>query len=352
MVSTGFWYELPISRAGSKGLAEMHAYPLPGGDSLLIGRDIRGRDMLRRLLGQTLLYALLMVGALSTLGAIVVRNLFHRMVSNVAGTASRIAAGDLAQRVPLVGNGDEFDQVALTINDMLDRIARLMDGVRQVSNSIAHDLRTPITRARAELEDALRHTDDPDALRQAVERGVDDLDGITKVFEALLRISEIEAGARRSAFAVFDLVPLLAGLGEFYAALAEDRGLVLAVEVPASLMLRGDRALLQQAVANLLDNALKFSPEGSIVRLEAARRDSRIVIRVVDQGPGIPEADRARAPERFFRGETARNTPGSGLGLALVQAVMQLHGGELRLGDAGPGLSATLALPTERMRSS
>ena len=352
VVSTGFWYELPISRAGSKGLAEMHAYPLPGGDSLLIGRDIRGRDMLRRLLGQTLLYALLMVGALSTLGAIVVRNLFHRMVSNVAGTASRIAAGDLAQRVPLVGNGDEFDQVALTINDMLDRIARLMDGVRQVSNSIAHDLRTPITRARAELEDALRHTDDPDALRQAVERGVDDLDGITKVFEALLRISEIEAGARRSAFAVFDLVPLLAGLGEFYAALAEDRGLVLAVEVPASLMLRGDRALLQQAVANLLDNALKFSPEGSIVRLEAARRDSRIVIRVVDQGPGIPEADRARAPERFFRGETARNTPGSGLGLALVQAVMQLHGGELRLADAAPGLSATLSLPTERMRPS
>ena len=352
VVSTELWYELPISRAGNRGLAEMHAYPLPGGDSLLIGRDIRGRDMLRRLLGQTLVYALLMVGALSTLGAIVVRNLFHRMVSNVAGTASRIAAGDLAQRVPMVGTGDEFDQVAETINDMLDRIARLMDGVRQVSNSIAHDLRTPITRARSGLEDALNSTRDPDTLRAAIERGVDDLDGITKVFEALLRISEIEAGARRSAFEAFDLAPLLGGLGEFYAALAEDRGLALAVLAPPALMIRGDRALLQQAVANLLDNALKFSPEGSAVRVEAARWENRVTIRVIDSGPGIPEADRARAPERFFRGETARNTPGSGLGLALVQAVMQLHGGELRLADANPGLSATLSLPTERMRSS
>ncbi len=352
VTSTALWYELPISRAGNKGLAELHAYRLPGGDLLLIGRDIRGRDMLRRLLGQTLVYALLVVGALSTLGAIVVRNLFHRMVSNVAGTASRIAAGDLGQRVPLVGSGDEFDQVALTINDMLDRIARLMDGVRQVSNSIAHDLRTPITRARAELEDALRTTRDPDELRAAIERGVDDLDGITKVFEALLRISEIEAGARRSAFAVFDAAPLLAGLGEFYAALAEDRGVTLAVAGPPTLMLRGDRALLQQAVANLLDNALKFTPAGSTVRLEAHRRENRVMIRVIDGGPGIPEADRPRAVERFFRGETARNTPGSGLGLALVQAVMQLHGGELRLADAAPGLSATLCLPTERMRPS
>ena len=358
VTSADLWYELPISRAGSKGLAEMHAYRLPGGDNLLIGRDIHGRNMLRRLLGQTLLYALLMVGLLSGLGAVVVRNLFHRMVSNVAGTAARIAAGDLAERVPLVGTGDEFDQVAETINDMLDRIARLMDGVRQVSNSIAHDLRTPITRARAELEDALRTTRDPDALRGAIERGVEDLDGITKVFEALLRISEIEAGARRSAFAAFDLQPLLAGLGEFYAALAEDRGLALAVACPGGLHVRGDRALLQQAIANLLDNAMKFSPEGSTVRLAATRLPGRITIEVVDEGPGIPEADRGRATERFFRGETARNTPGSGLGLALVQAVMQLHGGELALSHGsggfatnGPGLCATLILPSERIRT-
>lgn len=352
IVSTDVWYELPISRAGIRGLAEMRAFRLPGGDSLLVGRDIRGRDLLRRLLGQTLLYALLMVFALSAVGAFVVRNLFHRMVSNVSGTAARIAAGDLGERVPLAGTGDEFDQVAETINDMLDRIARLMDGVRQVSNSIAHDLRTPITRARAELEDALSGARPPEELRAAIERAVEHLDGITAVFEALLRISEIEAGSRRSAFQTFDLAPVLAGVVDLYAAVAEDREVALIAATPDTLPVRGDRALLQQAVANLLDNALKFTPPGSAVRLTAEREDTGVAIRVTDAGPGIPEVDRPRAAERFFRGETARNTPGSGLGLALVQAVMQLHGGELRLEDARPGLSATLFLPSERARGS
>lgn len=345
ITSSELWYELPISRAGMRGLAEMRAFTLPGGDRLLVGRDIRGRDLLRRLLGQTLLYALLMTFALSALGAFVVRNLFHRMVSNVAGTANRIAAGDLGQRVPLAGTGDEFDQVAETINDMLDRIARLMDGVRQVSNAIAHDLRTPITRARAQLEDALAASREPEELRAAIERAVDDLDGITKVFEALLRISEIEAGSRRSAFATFDLVKLLADLGELYAALAEDRGLSLEVTSPVHLEYRGDRMLLQQAIANLLDNAVKFSPPGGRIRLGSEDRGGTIAIWVADAGPGIPEADRGRAVERFYRGEAARHTPGSGLGLALVQAVVQLHGGELRLSDAAPGLIATLLMP-------
>ncbi len=345
ITSTSLWYELPVSRGGTRGLAEMRAFELPGGDRLLIGRDIRGRDMLRRLLGQTLLYALLLVFVLSMVGVIVVRNLFHRMVSNVADTTSRIAAGELGERVKLIGTGDEFDQVAETINDMLDRIARLMDGVRQVSNSIAHDLRTPITRARGLLEDALAHERHPDELRAAIEHAVDNLDDITKVFEALLRISEIEAGSRRSAFGLFDLAPLLSTLGEFYAALAEEGGATVEVEAPASLEVRGDRALLQQAIANLLDNAVKFSRRGGVVRLGAAIIGGRAVVSVVDDGPGMPPEDLARATERFFRGETARSTPGSGLGLALVLAVVQLHGGELRLEDAGPGLAARIVLP-------
>ena len=345
ITSTEVWYELPVSRGGTRGMAEMRAFQLPGGDRLLIGRDIRGRDTLRRLLGQTLLYALLLVFALSAVGVIVVRNLFHRMVSNVADTTSRIAAGELNERVKLIGTGDEFDQVAETINDMLDRIARLMDGVRQVSNSIAHDLRTPITRARASLEDALAVERHPNELRAAIEHAVDNLDDITKVFEALLRISEIEAGSRRSAFATFDLVSLLATLAEFYAALAEEEGVTMQVAAPQALELRGDRALLQQAIANLLDNAIKFSPRGGTVTLSAAVIAGRAVISVVDDGPGMPPDDLVRATERFFRGETARSTPGSGLGLALVLAVAQLHGGELRLEDASPGLAARLLLP-------
>ena len=342
---TDIWYELPISRAGARELAEMHAFLLPNGDRLLVGRDIRGRDLLRRLLGQTLLYALAVVLGLSAFGAVVVRNLFDRMVRDVASTAGRIASGDLAGRVPLAGTGDEFDQVAATINDMLDRMARLMDGVRQVSNSIAHDLRTPITRARSLLEDALRAGRTPDELRDAIARAVDNLDGITKVFEALLRISEIEAGSRRSAFAAFDLVPVLATLADFYLALAEEQGIAIEIDLPDRLIVNGDRALLQQAVANLLDNAIKFSDGSASVRLVARTEGNAALIRVVDGGPGIPTVDLARATERFFRGETARSTPGSGLGLALVQAVVQLHGGELRLADAEPGLSATVAIP-------
>ena len=182
-------------------------------------------------------------------------------------------------------------------------------------------------------------------LRAAIERATADLDGVVAVFQALLRIAEIEAGSRRSAFAPVDLAPLLADVAELYGAVAEERGIALAMESPPHVPAYGDRELIQQAVANLVDNAVKFSPTGSAVRLSAATTPAGVEIAVADEGPGIPEAERERAAERFYRGETARNTPGSGLGLALVQAVAQLHGGSLRLADAAPGLIAILTLP-------
>ncbi|MCQ8242360.1 sensor histidine kinase [Rhizosaccharibacter radicis] len=348
---TDTWYQLPISRAGMRGTAEVHAFALPGGFRLLVGRDVRDRAILRRLLTDTLLWAVLMVAVLGISGALVVRGLFRRMVRNVALTTGAIARGDLAQRVPLSGSGDEFDRVAETINHMLDRIARLMDGVRQVSNAIAHDLRTPITRARARLEDAAATARTTEEMRGAVERAVADLDGVTAVFEALLRIAEIEAGARRSAFTMVSLPPLLAGLAELYEALAEDKELELELELPeppagGSLALQGDPQMIQQAVANLLDNALKFSHPGGVVTLRAEAGDADTVrLSVRDRGIGMAAHDLARASERFFRAESARNTPGSGLGLALVQAVAQLHNGRLELRDADPGLLAVLVLP-------
>jgi hypothetical protein len=285
------------------------------------------------------------VGAMATAGALLVRSLFRRTLANVSATATAIAAGDFAQRVKLSGRGDEFDQLAETINDMLDRIGRLMDGVRQVSNAIAHDLRTPITRARTRLEDAGLHAHSPEELRAAIERATADLDGIVAVFQALLRIAEIEAGSRRSAFARFDLAPLLADVAELYGAVAEDKQVALEVDAQDHLPAYGDRELVQQAVANLVDNAVKFSPPEGHVRLRASATPGGVEIVVADEGPGIPAADRARAIERFFRGEAARSTPGAGLGLALVQAVAQLHQGSLRLDDAGPGLRAALTLP-------
>jgi signal transduction histidine kinase len=274
-----------------------------------------------------------------------VRSLFRRTLANVSATAGAIAAGDFTQRVRLSGRGDEFDQLAETINDMLDRIGRLMEGVREVSNAIAHDLRTPITRARARLEDAALHASSAIELRAAIERATADLDGIVAVFQALLRIAEIEAGSRRSAFDRVDLMPLLADVAELYGAVAEDRGISVSVHAREELPAYGDRELIQQAVANLMDNAVKFSPPGGAVQLSATVTPAGVEIAVADQGPGIPEPERERAAERFYRGETARNTPGSGLGLALVQAVAHLHGGHLRLTDASPGLIAILTLP-------
>jgi signal transduction histidine kinase len=345
VTQSGPWYELPIERAGMRSLALVQSYDLPGGFRLLIGRDIQLRAQLRSLLTDALLWALLVVVAMASLGALVVRSLFRRTLANVSVTAAAIAAGDFAQRVRLSGRGDEFDQLAETINDMLDRMGRLMEGVREVSNAIAHDLRTPITRARARLEDAVLHAETAPELRTAVERAIADLDGIVAVFQALLRIAEIEAGSRRSAFARLDLAPLLADVAELYGAVAEEKGVTLSVQAPAPLPAYGDRELIQQAVANLVDNAVKFSPLGSSVLLSASVTPTGADIVVADQGPGIPPADRARAAERFFRGEIARNTPGSGLGLALVQAVAQLHGGSLHLADAAPGLVAILSLP-------
>jgi signal transduction histidine kinase len=342
---TGAPYALLVERAGVRSLARVQPFELPGGFHLLVGRDVRVRAQLRSLLTDALLWALLVVLAMGAAGALVVRSLFRRTLANISATSAAISAGDLTQRVRLSGTGDEFDLLAETINDMLDRIARLMDGVRQVSNAIAHDLRTPIARARARLEDAALHSANEAELRAAIERAMADLDGIAGVFQALLRIAEIEAGSRRSAFATLDLAPLLADLAELYAAAAEERGLRLETETPPYLPAYGDRDLIQQALANLLDNAVKFSPEGGAVRLSAVPGPGGVEIAVADQGPGIPPIDRERAKQRFFRGEAARNTPGSGLGLALVQAIAQLHGGTLRLSDASPGLVAVLYLP-------
>lgn len=349
VTAPGAWSELQVQRAGLRSLARVQRFDLVGGFHLLVGRDMRVRAQLRSLLTDAILWALLVVVAMASAGALIARSLFRRTLANISATSAAIAAGDLSRRVSLSGRGDEFDQLSETINDMLDRIGRLMDGVRQVSNAIAHDLRTPITRARARLEDAGLHARTAAELRAAIERATADLDGIAAVFQALLRIAEIEAGSRRSAFAPFDLAPVLAGLAELYAAPAEERGICVDVASPSPLPAYGDPELVQQAIANLLDNAVKFSPDGGRVLLSGAASPGGIEVTVEDEGPGIPAGDLGRVTERFYRGDDARNTPGSGLGLALVAAVAQLHGGMLRLETASgqperPGLRAVLSL--------
>lgn len=338
------WGKTPIDRPGTPVFALVHQFELPGGLRVLVGRNIQVWTQFSQMMTDALLWAAVIALILGTVGAYAVRGLFRATIADVSATAAAISAGDLTRRVRVSGQDDEFDLLAETINDMLERIARLMDGVRQVSNAIAHDLRTPITRARTRLEDAALHAQTEAELRAAIDRGMADLDGVVNVFQALLRISEIEAGARRSAFSTVDLTPLLEDLTELYGAVAEERGMNLHTGIARTLPCFGDRDMIQQAVANLLDNAMKFSPEGSTISVTARGVEGGARIEVADQGPGIPEADREQAVERFFRGEQARSTPGSGLGLALVQAVAQLHGGTLTLVDNNPGLRAVLTI--------
>jgi signal transduction histidine kinase len=339
------WGRLQVRRSGLTAEIEVRSFELPGGYHAMVGRDVSVLQKIGRLMEEALLWSAAIAVALGTVGALAVRSLFRSTIADVSATSAAIGAGDLTKRVRIAGQDDEFDRLAMTINDMLDRIGTLMDGVKQVSNAIAHDLRTPITRARTRLEDAMTHATGEAELRSALERAISDLDGIVGIFQALLRISEIEAGARRSHFARVDLSDLLGEMAELYEAVAEERGVTLRTDIAPGLALPGDRDMLQQAVANLLDNALKFSPEGGRILVRAAEENGVLAFEVCDSGPGIPAEERAHATERFFRGETARSTPGSGLGLALVQAVAQLHGGELALGDAEPGLRATLRFP-------
>jgi len=335
--SPGAWSNETVVREGNRAEARLHDVDLASGYRLLVGRDIDEKLRLRDLIAEGLLWSIGAAGAFAIAGAWLLRHALESRLRPAYATAAQIAEGDLSHRVPLSGRGDEFDRLGDSMNDMLDRIDRLMEGVRGVSDAIAHDLRTPIARARAKLEDALASAPDEAALRAAVEQGIADLDGITRVFQALLRIAEAEAGARRAAFAPLDLAALLADAAELYGAAAEARGQTLETALPPRLDIAGDRDLLLQAVANLLDNAVKFAPAGGTVRLAARPWLRGAEITVEDDGPGLSPADRARAGERFFRADTARTTPGSGLGLSLVQAVAHLHGGELALADAKPG---------------
>jgi signal transduction histidine kinase len=352
---TQIWQTLPVLRDGQLNLAQVRVWTLQGDYLLLIGRDISERTQIQRMLTDAMVWTCLMVGLLAIGGGWVVRILFRRIIHSINRTTLAITQGDMSRRIPVSGMGDELDDVALTINQMLDRITRLMDGVKQVSNSIAHDLRTPIARARAELEDASRSATSEQALRAAIDQAVVNLDNVTGICEALLRIAQIEAGTRRSAFAIFDLATTLRDITELYEAVADDHGLKLRTDLPPHLPFWGDQAMFQQALANILDNAIKFSPPQGAISLSAwhipappapeREQSGTIRIMVVDRGIGMNEADLARASERFFRAERARHTPGSGLGLSLVQAIVELHGGTLRLSHNNPGLAVTIDVP-------
>ena len=278
-------------------------------------------------------------------GAIILGGYLERRLRSISRSAEAIIGGDIRQRMPVGPRRDEFDQLAATLNRMLDRIEGLLENLRQVSSDIAHDLRTPLSRLRTRLEQGALDRNQADAGDAVLEDAIQRIDEVLSLFAAILRIAEVEGGETRRFFVPVDLSALVGELAESFAPSFEDEGGTLLWSVEEGIQLEGDRELLAQAFINLLENAQRHTPAGSIIRLTLVSAGSLVFVQVLDNGPGVPKADLGRVVKRFARLESARNTEGYGLGLSLVGAVAKLHGGRLVLKNAEPGLSATIELP-------
>jgi signal transduction histidine kinase len=364
VMATSGWSETAYRRLDEQDTADHRALvrvtELSNGFRLLIGRDLEERRRLFGIVAKAAQWSLLVVVVLGIGGGIFVARRVLRRIDAMTGTTQRIMAGDLSGRLPVGRSGDELDRLAENLNAMLERIEALMMGLKEVSDNIAHDLKTPLTRLRNRAEEALAKSGTEAEYRSALERTIEESDGLIRTFNALLMIARAESGQARGNMDDFDAADVANGLHELYEPLAEDGGMTLQVRT-VSAPLHGNRELISQALANLVENAIKYgkpvpaaqplgadavTPANSRqVVIEARRNGDQVLLSVTDHGPGIPEADRKHAVERFVRLEASRTQPGSGLGLSLASAVATLHGGELRLADAHPGLSATLALP-------
>ena len=319
---------------------------LPGGYHLLVGRDLGFYLPLERQFAWGLTAAITFLFVLGVAGAVLIRRQVLARVQGIRTTVSAIMAGDLHQRLPAPGSGDELDTLSQTINGMLDHIERLIRGVSDVSNSIAHDLRTPLAELRSRLEELSLTRPAPAQTFAEIEAAVADVDRVMRIFAALLRLAELDTGARRSGFVRLDASKVAAEVVEFYEPAAEQKGVAFSFASRGEAAVAGDPVLLAQALSNLIDNSLKCVPERGAISVEVGRRsDGAVEIAVADNGPGIAAADKPKATERFFRGDASRGTPGVGLGLSIVDAVARLHGGVLELLDNHPGLKARMVLP-------
>jgi len=349
------WSETVYRRLDEQDTAEHSALvrvvQLSGGFRLLVGRDLEERGRMREIITAAARGSVALVVVLGLAGGFFVTRRVLRRFDAMTATTQRIMAGDLSERLPVAGTGDELDRLASNLNDMLDRIEALMLGLKEVSDNIAHDLKTPLTRLRNRCEAALRTANDEPEYRAALESMLDESEGLIRTFDALLMIARAESGHSRDNMKDFDAAEIVRGVGELYEPVAEEKGLSVKIEAADGATIRGNRELLSQALANLVDNAIKYSrPEGEVTEaleivLSARPDGQRMLIGVADHGPGIAEADRARAVERFVRLPQSAAEPGSGLGLSLAAAVARLHGGELRLEDNAPGLRTVIDLP-------
>lgn len=351
--------EIEYSRSSealdAPGRAIVRVFLLPAGFRLLVGRDVEERERLGVVIRRAAGWSLLLVFLLGCLASWFVARRVLKRVDGMTDTARVIMAGDLKGRLAISGTGDELDRLALALNAMLERIGELMNGMQQVSDNIAHDLKTPLTRLRNRAEEALRRASSPDELRAALDGSIDEADNLIRVFNALLMIARLETGRIQDSMNELDLSEIVSGLAELYEPLAEEAGLALETGIAPGLRVAGNRELIGQALANLIDNALKYGAPAAdapaVVRVAASQVGQTVELSVADNGMGIPEADRGRVLERFVRLDRSRSKPGFGLGLALASGVVRLHGGQLRLEDNAPGLRVVMALPMRQPKT-
>lgn len=336
--------------------ALVRVFQLPGGFRLLVGRDLDERERLHHIVIAAGRWSVIIVIVLGLAGGLFVTRRVLRRVDAMTDTTRTIMAGDLGGRLPVAGTGDEIDRLAVNLNVMLERIEALMIGLKQVSDNIAHDLKTPLTRLRNRAEQALRTSGNETEYRAALDAIIEESDGLIAIFNALLLIARAESGQARDNMSEFDAAEIAHDVCELYEPLADEKGIVLKLEAATPAPVKGNRELVSQALANLVDNAIKYTEArpAAVAGAEGAPPDivvgaqidgDRVLLTVADRGPGIPEADRGRVVERFVRLEQSRSKPGSGLGLSLASAVARLHGGELTLEDNQPGLKSIIALP-------
>lgn len=333
-------------------LAAAISVPLEGGARLVVGRDIDDQRAFASRVRRSFLIGFGLLALAGLAGGLVFSRLVTRRIARINDTSRSIMGGDLSLRIPLDGSGDEIDDLAESLNAMLDRIEQLMAGLREVSDNIAHDLKTPLNRLRNRAEAALRDDRGSEAWQEGLERTIEQADEVIKTFNALLLIARLEAGSLAANSETFDPATLVHDVAELYEPVAEEAGLKLRVAAAGGPAINANRQLVGQAIANLIDNAIKYSADTPTARAapEVAvdlKRTGRVIeISVGDRGPGIPDGDRERAQKRFVRLEASRTRPGTGLGLSLVAAVARLHGGRLRLESNAPGLRAVLVLPS------
>jgi signal transduction histidine kinase len=324
--------------------ARAKPFRLRGGFRLLAGRDMYELQAMRSTILRTMSWGLLLVVLLALVGGILVSRGRIRRVGTIHAAISDVVAGDLGRRIPTDPAGDDIEELVEKLNHMLDELEQLFDGVRRVSDNIAHDLRTPLTRLKTRLARLEELEESPEKL-EIVGQATAEADGLLATFNALLRIARIEAGSRRRAFASVNAGGLVDDVAELYEPLLEDAGLELRLDCSPEVTVVADRDLLFQALTNLVDNTLRHVPSGGRVLMSARQAEDGVLFVVEDDGPGIPAAEHDRVLERFYRLDLSRGTPGAGLGLSLAAAVSRLHGGELRLSDAKPGLRVEMLLP-------